>query len=182
MIARLTCGVCDTPRPVGSDCRPCANARNAAYKLRHAAKVAAKRSDYKKRRHAAKAPERAAKKAAKRASVPVRRKQAKVAWKARNPGAVNESTAHRFAAKMRATPAWADRELMAGLYTLASIYTDFLGERFHVDHIVPLRSDIVCGLHTEANLQILPGAENIRKGNRWWPGMPEDRKTIPLAA
>jgi hypothetical protein len=42
----------------------------------------------------------------------------------------------------------------------------------HVDHIVPLVSKFVCGLHCEANLQLLPGPENQRKGNRVWPDMP----------
>lgn len=46
------------------------------------------------------------------------------------------------------------------------------GVKHHVDHIVPIKSPIVCGLHCEANLQILPEAENIRKGNRHWPDMP----------
>jgi len=31
----------------------------------------------------------------------------------------------------------------------------------------------VCGLHCEQNMQILWNADNIRKGNRWWPDMPE---------
>lgn len=59
---------------------------------------------------------------------------------------------------------------MASIYDLARVYTDALGEPFHVDHAVPLRSKIVCGLHTHTNLQVLPGVDNIRKSNRVWPG------------
>lgn len=41
----------------------------------------------------------------------------------------------------------------------------------HVDHIVPLQSDSVCGFHTEQNLQLLVASDNSMKGNHWWPDM-----------
>jgi len=44
---------------------------------------------------------------------------------------------------------------------------------YEVDHIYPLQSKWMCGLHCEANLQILTESQNASKGNRWWPGMGE---------
>jgi hypothetical protein len=41
-----------------------------------------------------------------------------------------------------------------------------------VDHIAPRRSKLVCGLHCEANLQVLTGAENCTKTNLHWPDVP----------
>ena len=84
-------------------------------------------------------------------------------------------SAKRRAIKLQATPCWADDELeqlyLVEVYHLAQLRSD-LGTEHHVDHIVPLISDKVCGLHCMANLRVLPALENISKGNRHWPDMP----------
>lgn len=75
----------------------------------------------------------------------------------------------RISSKLKATPAWADKEAIKAIYDRA----DEIGG-VHVDHIVPLRSRFVCGLHVHWNLQILAPEENMAKGNWWWPDMPGD--------
>lgn len=96
---------------------------------------------------------------------------AKRKWKLSNTGRVNADTAKRFATKMNAVPKWADAVAIRVLYQFAKALVLTTGRQWHVDHIVPLRSQFVCGLHTVANLRIIPGRDNMLKGNRSWPDM-----------
>lgn len=80
--------------------------------------------------------------------------------------------AKRKAAKIQATPAWSNDFFIGEIYELAKLRERMVGGRWHVDHIVPLQSVIVCGLHVESNLQVIPGPRNESKGNRHWPDMP----------
>lgn len=73
----------------------------------------------------------------------------------------------RRATKRNATPPWANRFFIQEAYHLAKLRTKMTGFAWHVDHIVPLNSPLVCGLHCEANLQVIPGALNLSKGNRF---------------
>lgn len=65
----------------------------------------------------------------------------------------------------RATPAWADHRYIRLFYVLAKTEAIRIGERVEVDHIVPLRGRLVCGLHCEHNLQLLTRRANQFKGN-----------------
>jgi hypothetical protein len=68
-------------------------------------------------------------------------------------------TAKRRAAKLKATPAWADLRKIQDFYEACP-------PGHHVDHYFPLISPIMCGLHVESNLRYLPAKENFSKGNR----------------
>ena len=40
-----------------------------------------------------------------------------------------------------------------------------------IDHLVPLNSEKVCGLHVQDNLRCISEQINMKKGNRYWPDM-----------
>jgi len=94
------------------------------------------------------------------------------AWRKRNRDKVNAKKARRMASKLQATPKWASPFFMSEAYHLAKLRKQICGGDWHVDHIVPLRSPIVCGLHWEKNFAVIPGKTNQAKGNRQWPDMP----------
>lgn len=106
-------------------------------------------------------------KAYREANKEARAEQKKVYQKA-NSHLGNAIGARRRASKLQATPSWANKEHIDSIYLLASINRK-AGHDVQVDHIVPLQSKLVCGLHCESNLQLLQGSNNKAKGNRHWP-------------
>jgi hypothetical protein len=100
-----------------------------------------------------------------------RRRRGELTTAARIPADVKRANqiafnVQRKSQKLKATPIWADLKEIRGLYIEAQ------QKKMHVDHIVPLRSKLVCGLHCAANLRLLSSEENHVKGNRYWPDMP----------
>lgn len=86
-------------------------------------------------------------------------------WRRKNLDVDAANSALKRANKKTATPAWADKEEIKHIYKLAREHG------MAVDHLVPLNSDFVCGLHTADNLRCIHPLANSIKGNRHWPDM-----------
>lgn len=95
------------------------------------------------------------------------------AYRASRPEMVRQWDANRRAQELKATPAWANEFFISEAYHLARLREKMCGGKWHVDHIVPLQSKLVCGLHVEQNLQVIPQTVNQSKSNRYWPDMPD---------
>jgi hypothetical protein len=91
-------------------------------------------------------------------------------WTKRNPHVHAENNMRYYASKKDAVPVWADIDRIQKIYEACRKISARTGIAHHVDHIIPLRSDLVCGLHTHDNLAIIPAKMNISKSNRTWPG------------
>jgi hypothetical protein len=92
-------------------------------------------------------------------------------WKRRNKSHRNAKVAERRTAKMQRTPKWLTDQDFADIkkfYDLAHELSQAYGFPWHVDHIIPLKGKTVSGLHVVDNLQVIPGSENSRKGNRFY--------------
>jgi len=59
-------------------------------------------------------------------------------------------------------PEWANIKLMVDIYRRAREVG------MAVDHVVPLRSEKVCGLHVPFNLRLLSAADNLAKSNNFY--------------
>ncbi len=92
------------------------------------------------------------------------------AWRKNNLHAARALDAKRRASKINAIAAWGNKDKIKWFYKEALRLSKETGVKHHVDHIYPLQSKYMCGLHVENNLQILTEKENIAKSNRTWPG------------
>jgi hypothetical protein len=90
-------------------------------------------------------------------------------YKEANPELYKALVSVRKRRHRSATPKWITPEhklAMRQLYLQAMELTKLTGERYVVDHIVPLISDEVCGLHVPWNLRVITQDENLCKSNK----------------
>ena len=90
-------------------------------------------------------------------------------WKENNKTQVRADTKARRRKHREATPPWLTRKQKSEirqLYQIAITMSQTTGEQYVVDHIVPLRSDVVCGLHVPWNLRVITQEENLKKSNK----------------
>ena len=91
-------------------------------------------------------------------------------YKKQNKSLVNFTNAKRRANTKNRTPDWLtefDKLKIKCYYQVAAMRSQSSGQKWHVDHIIPLQGKNVCGLHVPNNLQIIPAIENMRKNNHY---------------
>jgi hypothetical protein len=103
-------------------------------------------------------------------SRPAAEKQAyKSKYKQSNPDLYKTLTSFRRRRFRDATPPWITRKQkleIRQLYQIAITMTQTTGERYVVDHIIPLQGETVCGLHVPWNLRVTTQEENLKKSNK----------------
>ena len=81
-------------------------------------------------------------------------------WRKANKKMTNAYSAKRKLMQKNAIPKWANLKKIKEIYAKCP-------DGHHVDHIIPINSKVVCGLHVESNLQYLTASENIKKKNKF---------------
>lgn len=82
----------------------------------------------------------------------------------------NKEKRTALAAYRRASkPSWLsqeDTEFIHLQYAMANVLSKTTGEKYHVDHIIPLKGKNVSGLHVPLNLQVIEAYKNFKKSNK----------------
>ena len=90
-------------------------------------------------------------------------------WRNENPDKISEGT-RRYKQQLKEPqkPKWVNEILVNKIYRKMNYLNKESGEvKYSVDHIIPLNGDIVCGLHVENNLRIIPIKDNSIKNKKF---------------
>ena len=90
-------------------------------------------------------------------------------YKKQNPDLYKALNSVRKRRHKNATPPWItqdQKQAIKNLYLNAMHLTKITGERYVVDHIIPLINPTICGLHVPWNLRVMTQEENLRKSNK----------------
>lgn len=165
-----SCVLCnEAPREIGRRCKPCHRAiKNSRERARYSEQV---RERKRKNYYANHARNKALKRAAYR-SLPADVRQQKSKNCRQNhktkcktiPGYRRAFNAWQRAYRNLRLPKWVKLEDFIEIYSEAERGVDLV-----VDHVLPLRGELVSGLHVPENLQIMTRTENLEKGNRYEP-------------
>ena len=91
-------------------------------------------------------------------------------YRLKNLAIVNARNRARRAAKNNRTPIWLtdiDHERIKNEYKLAYILSKVTGQKWEVDHVIPLQGEFVSGLHVPSNLRAILAFDNRSKHNRY---------------
>lgn len=92
---------------------------------------------------------------------PDKRKESSSSYMKRNRSYYAEYASLRNRHMKHACPIWANKEDIISVYKEA----EYFG--LEVDHIIPLKHPLVCGLHIWDNLQLLSRRANAKKNNKF---------------
>ena len=93
----------------------------------------------------------------------------KKTWAKNNPEIQKANVKHRRTKHKQATPKWLTQEHKTEIkqfYLDAMLVSKVTGVPYAVDHIVPLRGELVSGLHVPWNLAVITREENSKKSNK----------------
>lgn len=91
-------------------------------------------------------------------------------WRANNPEKVSALNARSRLIRKRAIPVWFsewDQFVIEEAFNLSFKREDETGFKWHVDHMIPIVGQSVCGLHCADNIQVIPAVMNMSKNNKF---------------
>jgi hypothetical protein len=151
-----------------SQCKSC----NSKYSYEYYRKNKLKKSQYDKTRYAKKREEISKRNRSYylkgREKALIKQRQ----WAKNNPHLVRLQSSQKRANKRNAIPPWLNKshkEEIKLMHLLAKSLERQTGNKYHVDHIIPLKHKEMCGLHVPWNLRVITEEENMRKNNRFLP-------------